>query len=69
MAKCMMASVIRITQIRSLIKRPKDQKDAIKALGLGRMHKSVVLLAIPQVLGMVNKVNHLLKVEYIDVCR
>lgn len=53
---------IRITQSRSIIKRPKDQKLTIKALGLGRINKSVEVEATPQIVGMVRKVNHLVTV-------
>ncbi|WP_339044281.1 50S ribosomal protein L30 [Cardinium endosymbiont of Tipula unca] len=56
---------IKITQVRSLIKRPKRQKDTIKALGLGRINKSVSHKATPQILGMVNKVSHLVVTENI----
>jgi large subunit ribosomal protein L30 len=54
---------IKITQIKSTIDRPKDQKATITALGLGRISKSVVVEETPQIAGMVNKVNHLVKVE------
>ncbi len=56
---------IQVTQVRSLIKRPKSQKATIKALGLGRINKRVVVEATPQVLGMVAKVNHLVVTEKI----
>ncbi|UZD22141.1 MULTISPECIES: 50S ribosomal protein L30 [Algoriphagus] len=54
---------IKITQIKSTIDRPKDQKATITALGLGRISKSVTVENTPQIAGMVNKVNHLVKVE------
>ncbi len=54
---------IRITQIRSTIDRPKRQKRTIEALGLGRINKSREVEATPQILGMVEKVKHLIKVE------
>jgi large subunit ribosomal protein L30 len=54
---------IKITQTKSTIDRPKDQKATITALGLGRISKSVVVENTPQISGMVNKVNHLVKVE------
>ncbi len=54
---------IKITQVKSTIDRPKDQKATIIALGLGRISKSVVVENTPQIAGMVNKVNHLVKVE------
>lgn len=53
----------KITQIKSTIKRPKDQKATIVALGLGKINKSVVVEGTPQILGMVNKVSHLVKTE------
>lgn len=54
---------IRITQVRSIIGRPEDQRLTMKALGLRKMHHSVEKVATPQILGMVNKVLHLIKVE------
>lgn len=54
---------IKITQVKSTIKRPKDQKATVAALGLGRISKSVIVENTPQIAGMVNKVNHLVKVE------
>lgn len=56
-------SKIRITQIRSAINKPKRQKDTIQALGLKKLNVSVEHEATPQILGMVRKVNHLIKVE------
>ncbi|MGI2261804.1 50S ribosomal protein L30 [Candidatus Cardinium hertigii] len=56
---------IKITQVRSLIKRPKSQKATIQALGLGRVNKDVVVEATPQIWGMVRKVNHLVVTEKI----
>jgi len=53
---------VKITQVRSLIDRPKDQKLTIQALGLGRMNKSVEVEATPQIKGMINKVSHLVTV-------
>lgn len=54
---------IKITQVRSTIDRPKDQKATIKALGLGKPHWHVIKEANPALLGMVRKVSHLVKVE------
>ena len=54
---------IKITQTKSIIDRSQKQKDTIKALGLRRINHSIVKEVSPQVLGMVNKVNHLIKVE------
>ena len=54
---------IRITQVRSTIRRPRDQKETIQALGLGKIRKSVEHEATPALIGMVKKVSHLVKVE------
>ena len=54
---------IRVTQIKSKIGSEKRQKKTLEALGLRKMHSSVEVEATPQILGMVNKVIHLVKVE------
>lgn len=55
-------SKIIIKQVRSQIKRPKRDKDTLRALGLGRIGKQNELEATPQVLGMVETVRHLISV-------
>lgn len=54
---------IRITQVKSAIKRPFKQKRTLVALGIKKLQQTVELEATPQVLGMVSKVSHLVKVE------
>jgi large subunit ribosomal protein L30 len=54
---------IKITQVKSGIDRPERQKRTLIALGLRKMLSTVEVEATPQILGMVNKVNHLIKVE------
>lgn len=54
---------VKITQIKSTIKRPKDQKATIVALGLGKINRSVEIENNPAIAGMVRKVSHLVKVE------
>ena len=54
---------IKITQVKSGIDRPERQKRTLIALGLRKMLATVEVEATPQILGMVNKVNHLVKVE------
>lgn len=54
---------VKITQVKSLIDRPRRQKDTIKALGLKKMNDSVVKEVTPQIQGMINKVAHLVEVE------
>lgn len=57
---------VKVTQVRSIIDRPKRQKDTIKALGLRKMNQTVVHEASPQILGMINKVSHLVQVEHLS---
>jgi len=54
---------VKITQLRSIINRPKSQKDTITALGLRGINKSVEKEVTPQIQGMINKIQHLVKVE------
>lgn len=54
---------VKVTQIKSIIDRSKRQKATVQALGLRKMHQSVEHEATPQILGMINKVAHLIKVE------
>ncbi|AGA76532.1 MULTISPECIES: 50S ribosomal protein L30 [Echinicola] len=54
---------VKVTQVRSTISRPKDQKATIVALGLGKINKSVEVENTPQIAGMIRKVSHLVKVE------
>ena len=54
---------VQITQKRSLIKRPDTQKRTMKALGLGKMNKTVEVELTPQIAGMISKVNHLVTVK------
>ncbi len=54
---------VKITKVRSTIKRPKRQKDTMTALGLNKMNSTVEVELTPQIQGMINKVNHLITVE------
>lgn len=56
---------IKITQIKSGIDRSERQKQTLIALGLKKLHATKEVEATPQILGMVNKVSHLVKVEEI----
>ena len=55
-------SKIKIQQIRSRIGRPKDQRGTLDALGLRKMHQVVEHNLTPQIQGMLNKINHLIKI-------
>ena len=51
---------IKIQQVRSRIRCPKDQKRTLDALGLRKLNQIVEHEATPSILGMVNKVRHLI---------
>ena len=57
-----MSKELRVTLIKSGIGRPKKHRLTLNALGLNRLHKTVVLKDTPQVRGMINKVSHLVSV-------
>ena len=54
---------VKITQVKSIIDRSKKQKATITALGLKKINQSVVHEVTPQILGMIDKVRHLVEVE------
>jgi large subunit ribosomal protein L30 len=54
---------VQITQKRSMIKRPDTQQRTMKALGLGKINKTVEVELTPQIAGMISKVNHLITVK------
>ena len=56
-------SQIKVTQIRSVIDRPKDQKSTVRRLGLHRIRDSVIKEDRPEIRGMIAKVEHLVEVE------
>jgi large subunit ribosomal protein L30 len=59
----MMKTKLKITQVKSCIGHEGWQREVIRGLGLGRLHKSVIRDNTPSIRGMVKKVIHLLKVE------
>jgi large subunit ribosomal protein L30 len=54
---------LKITQVKSAIGSTKSQKATLESLGLTKLHKSVEHEATPQIVGMVNKLRHLISVE------
>ena len=54
---------IKVTQIRSGIGSTKRQKKTLEALGIRKMNNTIEVKSSPQVIGMINKVRHLLRVE------
>lgn len=59
------AKTLRITQIRSGIGLPRDQRATVRALGIKRMHHTVEQADTAVIRGMIFKVKHLVKVEQI----
>ncbi|MGB7806644.1 MAG: 50S ribosomal protein L30 [Actinomycetota bacterium] len=56
-------SQLKVTQVRSVIDRPKDQKATVRRLGLHRIRDSVIKEDRPEIRGMIAKVKHLVEVE------
>ena len=56
---------IKVTKIRSAIKRTQTQKRTLESLGLRKIGQSREHDATPNIMGMVNKVKHLVSVEEI----
>ena len=54
---------LKVTQVRSVIHRPKDQKQTVRRLGLHRIRHSVIKDDRPEIRGMISKVQHLVRVE------
>ena len=53
---------IKIRQIGSPIRRPKDQRKILTGLGLGKMQREVELVDTPEVRGMIRKLPHMVEV-------
>ncbi|SDJ70396.1 50S ribosomal protein L30 [Salimicrobium halophilum] len=58
-----MAQKLEITLTRSVIGRPQDQRDTVKALGLNKIRQTVVVEDNPAMRGMANKISHLVTVK------
>jgi large subunit ribosomal protein L30 len=54
---------LKVIQVRSVIHRPKDQKQTVRRLGLHRIRHSVIKDDRPEIRGMISKVQHLVRVE------
>jgi len=57
---------LKVTQVRSAIDRQESQKRTILALGLGKLHRTVIHDDTPQIRGMIRAVSHLVTVEEIE---
>ncbi|WP_080849034.1 50S ribosomal protein L30 [Cytobacillus gottheilii] len=60
-----MANKLEVTLTRSVIGRPQDQRETVKALGLRKMHQTVEHQDNTAIRGMINKVAHLVTVKEI----
>ncbi|SHJ75927.1 50S ribosomal protein L30 [Pseudozobellia thermophila] len=58
-----MAKKIQVKQLKSSIKRPQNQKRTLKALGLKKIGQVVEHDATPNILGMIDKVKHLVSTQ------
>jgi large subunit ribosomal protein L30 len=56
-------ATLRITQVRSQIGETAKHRGTLRALGLGKIGRSVERAESPQVAGMLRKVRHLVRVE------
>ncbi|MGB5539649.1 MAG: 50S ribosomal protein L30 [Gammaproteobacteria bacterium] len=54
---------IRVTQTRSVYGRLRSHRDTVRGLGLRRMHHTVELDDTPEVRGMINKIQYMVRVE------
>ncbi|MBR1626019.1 MAG: 50S ribosomal protein L30 [Bacteroidales bacterium] len=54
---------VRVTQVKSGIGYPLREKMTLRSLGLRKMHQTVEHNVTPQIMGMIAKVNHLVKFE------
>lgn len=56
---------LKITQVKSKIGSTERQKNTLQALGFKKLNSTVEVEATPQILGMINKVKHLISIEEI----
>ncbi len=55
-------ATIKIKYVKSVIKRPKRQKQTLEALGFKKLNQTIEKEATPEIMGMVKKLEHLLKI-------
>lgn len=59
-------SLLRITLVKSVIGRPRKQREVVKGLGLRKINSEVIREDRREIRGMINKIPHLLKVEALN---
>lgn len=57
---------LKIKLVRSLVSRPRKQREVVKGLGLRKMNSEVIRKDCPEIRGMVNKIPHLITVEMVE---
>ncbi len=65
-AKLAEKKMLKIKLVRSLIGRPKKQREVVKGLGLRKVDSEVIRKDCPEIRGMINKIIHLLDVEILE---
>ena len=58
--------LLKVKLVRSLIGRPKQQREVVKGLGLRKINSEVTRKDCPEIRGMINKVPHLVKVKELE---
>lgn len=61
-----MSNRLRVTLVKSPIGFEKSQGATARALGLRKLHHSVVVEDKPTIRGMLNKIEHMIRVEEVD---
>ena len=57
---------LKVKLVRSLVGRPRKQREVVKGLGLRKMSSEVIRKDCPEIWGMINKVSHLVQVEAVE---
>jgi large subunit ribosomal protein L30 len=57
---------LKIQLVRSVIGRPRKQREVVKGLGLRRIDSVVIRKDCPEIRGMINKISHLVTVEVLE---
>lgn len=58
--------LLRVKLVRSLIGHPRKQREVVKGLGLRRINSEVIRKDCSEIWGMINKVQHLVRVKVMD---
>lgn len=58
--------LLKVKLVRSLVGRPRKQREVVKGLGLRKVSSEVIRKDCPEIRGMINKVSHLVKMEVVE---